>query len=157
MPARISLRVHGDPIRMRGMNIVIGRVRVRAHQNRQAEFPAPGNQVAEHVVVAQPRTAMVKRNLRRVIGHAPTTAQAHGVRVCAFEIIQPKGEVKFAGIVLDQSQLCPAHRSVYPRWSQGRRHRQRFGTWKQARPELRQRHGNASHGGCFQELSACMR
>ena len=153
MAARPALRVHGDPIWVRGLNVIIGGVRVGAHEDDQAQFAAAGNQFAQHVAVAQPGAAMVKWNLRRIIRHATAAAEANGVGVGAPEIIQPEGGVELAGVVLHQGELRPAHRFVHPGRS-GRARRRLWRTSRQTRRERRESGKGARRSGCFQELSA---
>ena len=155
--ARIALRVHGDPIRMRGLNVVVGRVRVGAHEHHHTKLAAAGDQIAKHVAVAEPLARMMERNLRRVVGHASAATQASRRGLGPPEIVQPKAKVKLAGVVLDQRELRPAHRFVDPRGSGSNRGRGRLVSSKQAGGELNERRGRTGDGGGLQEASASTR
>ena len=76
MPAFVSVGIHRDPIRMRFGGVIVGRVRIGAHDDDHAEFAATSDEFAEHVAIAEPRAAMMKGNLRRIIRHATAAAQA---------------------------------------------------------------------------------
>ncbi len=152
MTAGFSVRVHGDPIEVRRGRVVVGRVRIGAHDDHESKFAAAGDEFAEHVATTEPAAAMVKGNLGGIIRHAAAAAEADRVRVGALKIIQPERQVELAGIVLNERELCPSHRLVNPGW--GRRRRQSFGACPQARRQLRQRDGGA---GGLEKLSACER
>ena len=107
-------RVHRDPVRVRRLHVVVGGVRVGAGDDDHAEPPAAGDELAEHVAVAQPRAAVVERNLRRVVGHAAAGAQAGRVGVGAPEVVEPEADVELRRVVLDQGELRPAHRAGDP-------------------------------------------
>ena len=79
MPARLALRVDRDPVRMRRLHVVVGGMRVGADEHDHAQLAAARDQFAEHVAVAQPCAAVMKRNLRGIVGHAAPAAQADAV------------------------------------------------------------------------------
>ena len=62
--ARLAVRVHRDPVGVRRLHVVVGRVRVGAGDDDHAEPAAAGDQLAEHVAVAEPRAAVVEGDLR---------------------------------------------------------------------------------------------
>src|SRR5207248_1304707 len=110
-----------DPIRMRGLHVVVGGVWISAGNHDHAKFAAAGDEFTEWVAIAEPLAAMVKRNFGRVISDAAAGAQANGVGARAFEIIEPELRIEFGGIVFDQSELGPAHWFIGPRWNCRRR------------------------------------
>jgi hypothetical protein len=64
--------------------------------------------------------SMMERNIRRVIRDAASRAQADGVGMGAFEIVEPELKVELARIVFDERELRPTHRLVDPAWSRRR-------------------------------------
>ena len=114
VPARLAARVHRDPSRMRVMDVVVSRMRVRAGEDDHAELATTGDQIAERILVAEPLTAMVERHLGRVIRDAAAGAQTNRVRACALEIVEPELRIELAGVILDECELRPTHRSVCP-------------------------------------------
>ena len=59
----LPVGVDGDPVGVRLVDVVVGRVRVGAREDDHAELAAAGDQLAERVAVAQPAAAVVERNL----------------------------------------------------------------------------------------------
>lgn len=118
MPTRLARGVHRNPIRMRRLHVIVGRVRVGAGDDDHAQFTAAGDDFAEGIGLAKPLAAVVKRNLRRVIRHAPTGAEANRVGARALEVIEPELRVELARVILHERELRPAHRFVHPtrRW-----------------------------------------
>jgi hypothetical protein len=95
---------------------------VRDHDH--PELAATGDEFPEHIAVAEESAAVVERHLGGVVGNASARAEADGVGVDSFEVIEPELGIEFAGIVFDQGQLRPTHRFVDPGWV-GRRLRPR--------------------------------
>ncbi len=114
VPALAAVGVDGDPVGMRVVDILVGRVRIGARHHDHAQLAAARHQLAEGVAVAQPRAAVMQRDLGGIVGHAAAGAQAGGIGMGAPEIIQPESEVVLAGVVFDQRQLRPAHGPVNP-------------------------------------------
>src|SRR4051812_14324231 len=114
MPARLAVRRLSDPIRVRLLDVIIGGVRIRARDYDHAELPAAGDEFTEWIAVAEPGAPVVKSDIRGVIRNAAAGAQADGVGMGALKIIEPEGGVEFTRVVLDQRELCPAHRFVGP-------------------------------------------
>ena len=107
-----------NPLGMRLLRVVIGGVRIGARDDDHPELAAAGDEFAEHIALAEPRAAVVKRNRRRIIRDTPAAAEAHGVRFRARKIIEPELEIEFARlrVVLDERELRPAHGLVDPGW-----------------------------------------
>ena len=156
----LAVGVDVNPLGMRGLGVVVGRVRIGARDHDHAEFAAARDEFAEHIAVAEPRAAMVKRNRRRVIRHATAAAQAHRVGFRARKIIEPERQVELARIVLDERELRPAHRLVDPR-RRGRNRGRRCGgagdrTFRGARRvqgEFAECDGRAGDGGGFEKIA----
>ena len=70
---------------MRILDIVVSRMRVRARDHDHAELAAARDEFAERIAIAEPRAAMMKRNLGRIIGDATAGAQADGVGLGALK------------------------------------------------------------------------
>ena len=117
MPPRLARRVDGDPVGVRGLHVVVGRVRIRARDHDHSELAAAGDELAEHVPLAEPGAAVVERNRGRVVGDTAARAEADRVRARAGEVVEPEGGVELDGIVLDERELGPAHRPRGPGWS----------------------------------------
>src|SRR4051812_7288929 len=100
---------------MRGLRIIIGRVGIGPRDYSHTELATAGDQFAEHIAIAEPRAAMMKRNLRGIIRDAAATAEAHRVGFRPREIIEPEREVEAARVVFDEGELRPTHRLVDPR------------------------------------------
>jgi len=105
MAALFAVSVHGNPIGVRGGDVIVGSVGIGAGDDDHAQLAAAGDEVAEGVVITEPRAAMVKRNFGGIIGDTTTAAETHGVRLGAIKIIQPELKIVFAGIVLDEGEL----------------------------------------------------
>ena len=152
VPARAAVRVGRDPVGVRGLHVVVRRVRVGARQDDHPEPPAAGDQLAEDVPIAEPRAAVMEGNLRRVVGDAAPGAEADTVGARAPEVVEPEVDVELRRIVLDQRELRPAHRSVDPR----RRGRHLGplvaggGTRETAEPD-----GRAGERGAGEKAAAC--
>ena len=114
MAARFARRIHRNPIRVRRLHVVVGRVRIGAADDDHTQPAAAGNEFAEEVAIAKPRATVVERELGRVIRHAAARAEADRVGVSASEVIEPELEVELAWVIIDERELCPAHRSVHP-------------------------------------------
>ena len=114
VPALTSIRADRDPIRVRIVDVLMHRVRIGARHYVHAELPAAFYQVAEAIPIAQPLTAVVQRDLCRVVGHAAARAQAGRVRVNLAEIVQPKLRRIVSRVVLHKHELRPAHRPAVP-------------------------------------------
>ena len=135
--APAPLGVHGDPVRMRVVDVLMCGVRIGARDDVHPELATAGDEFAERVAIAKEPAAMVERDLRRVVGHATAGRQAGRVGVGALEVVEPELRVVLAGIVLDERQLCPPHRLVVP--AGGRRLRRMRGEmetqpWPSPRP-----------------------
>ena len=79
--ARLAVGVDGDPVGMGRLHLVAGGVRIRSRDDAHAERAAAGEQRPERIAVAQPRAAMVQRNLCRVVRDDAAGAQRRGVCV----------------------------------------------------------------------------
>ena len=115
-----ALRVHGDPVGVRFVDVLVRGVRIGACHHYHAQLAAAPVQLAERVAIAHPGAAMVKRNRGGVVGDAAARAQARGVGVYAPEIVEPEARIVAAGVVLYQGELGPAHRPVEPAGLVGR-------------------------------------
>ena len=102
MPDRVAVRVHPDPVRVRVINPLPARVRIGPGDDVHAHCAAAGKQVAKGVAGAEPRAALLQRNLRRVKRHHTARAQAGRVGVNAVEVVEPELRIVVAGIVLDK-------------------------------------------------------
>ncbi len=110
-----AVGVHRDPVGVRRLHVVVGGVGIGAGDDDHAEPPTAGDELAQHVAVAQPRAAVVKGDPGRVVGDTATGAEAGGVGMRAAEVVQPERDVELRRLVFDQCQLRPAHRPVDPR------------------------------------------
>ena len=75
---------------MRHPHVVARRVRIGSRDDLHAERAAARDERAERIAVAEPRAAMVQRNLGRVVGDDAAGAEAGGVGVQAAEVVQPE-------------------------------------------------------------------
>ena len=123
MPDLLAGAVHRNPIRMRGAYIVTDRMRIRPGDDVHLEGAAAGHESPERVAGSEPLTAVVERNLCRVVRHDAAGAQSRGVGMQPPEIIKPERRIELAGIVLHEGQLHPAHRPVEPAGYGGLGHR----------------------------------
>ncbi len=110
-----TVPAHRDPVRVRRLHVVVGGVRIGAGDDHHPEVATPGDELAEHVAAAQPRTAVVEGDRGRVVGDAAAGAQAGGVGVRALEGVEPERDVELHRVVFDQGELRPAHGLVDPR------------------------------------------
>ena len=99
---------------------------LQRHPHLTLQLPATGHEFTKHVVFAKPRTAMMERHLRRIIGHATSRAEAHRVGAGALEVFEPELGIELARVILDQRELRPAHGLVHPT-RRRRSHRWRIG------------------------------
>src|SRR5262249_44459352 len=116
----LTLAIDGDPLRVRLASVLVGGVRIGAGNYDQAQFAAADHQISKGIGVMHPGTAMMVRNLGRVVSDASTGTEAARVTVSALRIIQPELQIVLAGIVLHQGELPPAHRFIAPGRSGGR-------------------------------------
>ena len=99
---------------MRGGGVRVNGMRIGARQHHHIQRAAPGDQIAERVTIAQPRTAVMQRDVGGIVGHVAARTQARAVGVDAAEVVEPEVHVETAGVVLRQRQLRPAQRFVEP-------------------------------------------
>ena len=128
--ARRAVGGDGDPVRVRGLDVLADRVGVRARDHLHPERAAPGHERAERIAVSQPRAAVVQRYFRRVVGDDAARAQRRGVGVQAAEVVEPEPGIELARVVLDQRQLHPAHGPVEPAVGRRRDRRVHAGLWR---------------------------
>src|SRR5258708_5877841 len=81
-------------------DVVVGRVWVGAREDDHAELAAARDQIAERIAVGQPPTAVMRGDLGGVVGDAAAGAQAGGVAMSAFEVVEPERQVERAWVVL---------------------------------------------------------
>lgn len=114
MAAGLAVGFDSDPVRMRGLDVVVGGVRIGTGNDDHAEFATAGDEFAKRIGIAEPLTAMMKRDVGWIVGDATAGAQANSVGFCALKKSEPKFRIELAGIVFDQGELSPAHRFVHP-------------------------------------------
>ena len=76
MPALLALRIDGNPVRMRIVDVLMNGVRIGARDDVHTEFAAALDQITERVPVAQPLTSVVKRDFCRIESDASSGTQA---------------------------------------------------------------------------------
>ncbi len=89
-------------------------VRVRPANHIHSQIAATLYHFPERIHIPQPPASVMKRNLGGIKGDAPAGAKACPVGMNAAEIVQPKGGIVVARVVLDEGELRPAHRAVVP-------------------------------------------
>src|SRR5262245_45191278 len=109
-----ALRVDGDPVRMRVIDVLMSRMRIGPGDDIHAELATPRHQFAEAIAVAQILAAVVERNLGRIVGHATAGGKAGRVGMSPAEVVEPERGIILARIVFDQRELGPAHGTVIP-------------------------------------------
>ena len=110
----LSVTVDGNPIRVRGLHLIANGMWIRPRDDVHAQAATSRNQRPERIGTAQPGAAMVERHLRRVVGDNAAGAERRGVGVKAAEVVDPELRIETAGIVFDQRQLHPTHRTIEP-------------------------------------------
>ena len=110
----LSVALDRNPVRVRRLHLLAHRVRIGPRHHVHVERAASRHQRAEGIGPAQPGAAMVERHFRRVVGDNAAGAERRGVGVKAAEVIDPELRIETAGIVFDQRQLHPTHRSIEP-------------------------------------------
>jgi hypothetical protein len=98
----LALGLDRDPIGMRVVDVLVGRVRVGARDDHHVQFSAPGHQIAECVPGAEPLAAVMQRDFGGIVRHASAGGEAGGIGVGALEVVQPEGEIVRARIVFHQ-------------------------------------------------------
>src|SRR3954462_14708137 len=109
-----AVGIHGNPIGMGCLDVVVGGVRISAGNDDHSLLAAARYEFAEWISVCEPLAAMMKGNRRRVISDAAAGAQTGGVPFSATEIIEPELRIELSGIVLDKRQLGPPHWFIDP-------------------------------------------
>jgi len=107
--ARLALDIDRNPVGMRGLQIVIGGVRIGSHEHRHALFATAGDEFAKHVAVAKPCAAVMKGNRGRIIRDTATAAQTDPLGACALEGFEPEGKIEVGRVVFNKRELKPAH------------------------------------------------
>ena len=90
MAAGLAVRLDGDPIRMRIVNVLVRGVRIDAGDHVHTKFAASGYHFAEGVAVAEIFAAVMQRDFGRIKSHAAAGAQARGIGMDSLEIVQPE-------------------------------------------------------------------
>ena len=75
---------------------------------------AAGDKFAQNVPLAEPCAAVVKGDVRWVIGHAAAGTQADCVGLGALKVVEPELKVPLARLMLHKRKLSPAHWPVHP-------------------------------------------
>ena len=114
MLQRVACPRDRDPVGMRDAHLVAHGVRIRASDDAHAESAASDHELAEGIGLPEPRAAVVQRHLGRIVRDDSAGAERGGIGVEAAEVVEPELRVEPAGVVLDERQLHPAHRSVEP-------------------------------------------
>jgi hypothetical protein len=114
MAARLAVGLHGDPIRMSVEDVLVRGVGIHARGHHHAQLAAARQHLAKSVAIAEEFAAVMQRHFRGIKGHASAGAQAHGIGVNPFEIVEPEAGIIAARVVLDESQLHPPHGPVEP-------------------------------------------
>src|SRR5437667_124475 len=114
MTPRFTVGDGCDPIGVSLMHVVVGGMGVGARNDHHSKFPTTGDECAERIAIVQPLTAVMQRNPCRIICYATAGAQTDSVGLRSLEIIEPKAGIESAWIILDQSELRPAHRFINP-------------------------------------------
>ena len=52
---------------------------------------------------------MMKGNIGRVVRNAASATEAHAIRACALEVIEPEGEIEMSRVIFNKGQLHPTH------------------------------------------------
>src|SRR5207248_4034954 len=133
MPPRLAGRVHGNPIGMRLLHVVIGRVWISPRDDDHSQLTTAGNQLAEHVALAKPGTAVVKGDFCWVIRYAAARTKTDRIGLGPLEVVEPELQVELTRVVLHERELSPAHRLVHPA-------RRRRGGGRLGGPETKPRH-----------------
>src|SRR6266704_6501908 len=121
MASRFAVCIHRNPIRVGGLHIVVRCMRIRSSDYDHVQFSATGHQFTERVPIAEPGTAMMEWNFRRVVGDTTASTEADCIRPSAFEVIEPESKIKGPRIILDQRELRPTHWLIDPTRSEERR------------------------------------
>jgi len=158
MAARLALRVHGDPIP--GATVLNCHHQSRragrcATRTTKAQFAAARKSFPQHVAVASATRFDGETELRRVIRHATAAcAEANGVRSgCAGNNPARTPVSNFAGSILHQGELRPAHSACPPREGVVARAAASGAPAGERGAKGREsRHGAAPPGGCFQRI-----
>src|SRR5258708_3880061 len=115
MAAWFSIGRHGDIVRMSLIHILAGGMGVCSKNDRHIHPAAAFYHIIQRVGAAQPVAAMVKGDPGGIKSDYTAGAEQGPIGVDTFEIAEPEVRVKVFGIVLDESELRPAH-TVEPRF-----------------------------------------
>src|SRR3981081_90164 len=85
-----------------------------SRDDNHAELSAPLDQSPKWIGIAQPLTPGVEGNARGIISDTSAGAQANGIRLGAFEIIEPELKIELAWVIFHERELCPPHWFVNP-------------------------------------------
>ena len=99
---------------MRLEDVLADGVRIDARHHHHSELLAAMAQLAEGIAIPEEGAAVMHRDLRRIVGDDAAGAETDRVAMRAFEVVEPVTHVQLERIVLDESQLAPAHRAVVP-------------------------------------------
>jgi hypothetical protein len=99
---------------MRCLGVVVRGVEIGPHEHRHAQLAAPGDKFSKDIAIAQPGTAVMKRDRGGIVGDAASAAETHTVGARALEVVEPERGVEMSWIVLNESKLRPSHGSGRP-------------------------------------------
>ena len=114
MPQLTARRIHHDPVWMRVIDLLPACMRIGSRHNIHVHPAATVQQIAECIMVPEPRTALLQRNFGWVKRHYAARAQAGRIRMNAPEIVEPKRLIVVTGIVFYKSELRPSHGPAVP-------------------------------------------
>ncbi len=149
MPARLTIGIDRDPIGMRRPYLLTHGVRIGARDHTHVQTTASRHERPEWIGRAEPCTAMVQRNLGRIVGDDAAGAEAGSVCADARKVVEPEVGIEAAGIILDERELRPSHRTIEPASKRVARHgRCRGGALSGRIPceVARRRHGACPRG-----------
>ena len=105
---RLAVCIHPDPVWMRVIDLLPAGVRVGSRHDVHAHRAAAGQQVTEGIAIAEPRAALLQRNLGGIERHHAACAQAGCVGMNAAKVVEPELSDRSCRDRLRQTQAAPS-------------------------------------------------
>ena len=152
MASRLAVGVNGYPVGVRRPHLVTHGVRIGPRDHVHLQAPASGDERAERIGAAEPCAPMVERHLGRVVRDDAAGAETGGVGPDPREVVEPEVGIEAPGVVFDERQLRPPHRSIEPAGQRVAGHRARRRTLDGAARQVGRHRVGARPSGGLEEV-----
>ena len=117
---RLARRIHGKPIRVRLVELLMRAIRVHAGKHDEPVIVRGAAELAEQVAPTQVLGRAVQRHPARIVRHDAAGVDDDALGVGSLPVLAPPGDVVARGVNLRDVRLAPAEGAPVPRQGAGR-------------------------------------